>query len=233
MGVRQLGHPLQGVRPAGRAARPVREDRRRRRRSTCTPGWRRRSRCTSRGTASTTSTSSRRHAEDLGVRLGTINTNTFQDDDYMLGSLCHVDERIRAKAIAHALDCVDIMDVTGSRDLKVWLPDGLNYPGQADLRDRQERLADSLAPDLRPPRRAPAAGARVQVLRAGLLRHRRARLGHGLRALRRRSASGRSSASTPATTRRARTSSSSSCSCCASAASAPSTSTPASTPTTT
>jgi L-rhamnose isomerase / sugar isomerase len=85
-----------------------------------------------------------RHAEDLGVRLGTINTNTFQDDDYMLGSLCHADERVRAKAIAHALECVDIMDVTGSRDLKVWLPDGLNYPGQGDLRDRQERLADSL-----------------------------------------------------------------------------------------
>src|SRR5918994_2617638 len=86
----------------------------------------------------------RRHAEDLGVRIGTINTNTFQDDDYMLGSLCHVDDRVRDKAIRHALDCVDIMDVTGSRDLKVWLPDGLNYPGQADLRDRQERLADSL-----------------------------------------------------------------------------------------
>ena len=87
----------------------------------------------------------RAHAEDLGVRLGTINTNTFQDDDYMLGSLCHVDERIRAKAIGHALDCVDIMDATASRDLKVWLPDGLNYPGQGDLRGRQDRLADSLA----------------------------------------------------------------------------------------
>jgi L-rhamnose isomerase/sugar isomerase len=86
----------------------------------------------------------RRHAEDLGVRLGTINTNTFQDDDYKLGSLCHVDELVRAKAIAHMHECVDIMDVTGSRDLKVWLPDGLNYPGQGDLRDRQERLADSL-----------------------------------------------------------------------------------------
>ena len=86
-----------------------------------------------------------RHAEDLGVRLGTINTNTFQDDDYMLGSLCHVDGRIRAKAVAHALECIDVMAVTGSRDLKVWLPDGLNYPGQADLRDRQDRLADSLA----------------------------------------------------------------------------------------
>jgi L-rhamnose isomerase/sugar isomerase len=87
----------------------------------------------------------RRCAEDLGVRLGTINTNTFQDDDYMLGSLCHVDDRVRAKAVAHAADCLEIMGVTGSRDLKVWLPDGLNYPGQADLRDRQERLADSLA----------------------------------------------------------------------------------------
>jgi L-rhamnose isomerase / sugar isomerase len=87
----------------------------------------------------------RSHAEDLGVRLGTINTNTFQDDDYMLGSLCHVEDRVRDKAIRHALECVDVMDVTGSRDLKVWLPDGLNYPGQADLRDRQERLAGSLA----------------------------------------------------------------------------------------
>ena len=44
----------------------------------------------------------------------------------------------------HALDCIDIMDVTGSRDLKIWLPDGFNYPGQGDLRDRQVRLADSL-----------------------------------------------------------------------------------------
>lgn len=86
----------------------------------------------------------RLHADDCGVRLGTINTNTFQDDDYMLGSMCHHDERVRAKSVAHALECIEIMDVTGGRDLKVWLPDGLNYPGQADLRDRQERLADSL-----------------------------------------------------------------------------------------
>jgi L-rhamnose isomerase/sugar isomerase len=86
----------------------------------------------------------RKHAGELGVRLGTIDTNTFQDDDYKLGSLCHADARVRARAIAHARECVDIMDATGSRDLKVWLPDGLNYPGQADLRDRQERLADSL-----------------------------------------------------------------------------------------
>jgi len=86
-----------------------------------------------------------RFAEDRGVRLGTINSNTFQDDDYKYGSLTHVDERIRAKAVAHQLECIEIMDVTGSRDLKIWLPDGTNYPGQGDLRDRQDRLADSLA----------------------------------------------------------------------------------------
>jgi L-rhamnose isomerase/sugar isomerase len=86
-----------------------------------------------------------RFAEDLGLRLGTINSNTFQDDDYKFGSLTHVDERVRAKAIAHQVECIDIMDVTGSRDLKIWLADGTNYPGQADLRDRQDRLADSLA----------------------------------------------------------------------------------------
>ena len=85
-----------------------------------------------------------RHAEDLGVRLGTINTNTFQDDDYKFGSLCHVDDRIRAKAMRHALECIEIMRVTGGRDLKIWLPDGLNYPGQGDLRARQVRLAESL-----------------------------------------------------------------------------------------
>jgi L-rhamnose isomerase / sugar isomerase len=85
------------------------------------------------------------HAEGLGVRIGTINTNTFQDDEYKFGSLCHVDERVREKAIAHMLECIDIMDLTGSRDLKIWLPDGLNYPGQGDLRDRQDRLADSLS----------------------------------------------------------------------------------------
>ena len=33
----------------------------------------------------------RRHAEDLGVGLGTINSNTFQDDDYKLGSVTHSD----------------------------------------------------------------------------------------------------------------------------------------------
>lgn len=86
-----------------------------------------------------------RHAADCGVAVGTINSNTFQDDDYMLGSVCHPDAKVRAKAVAHLLDCVDIMDATGSRDLKLWFSDGTNYPGQDDIRARQDRLAEALA----------------------------------------------------------------------------------------
>lgn len=86
-----------------------------------------------------------RFAEDQGVRLGTINSNTFQDDEYKFGSLTHLDPRIRQRAIDHHLRCIDIMDETGSRDLKIWLADGSNYPGQSDLRGRQDRLSDSLA----------------------------------------------------------------------------------------
>ncbi|MBI5340940.1 L-rhamnose isomerase/sugar isomerase [Mycobacterium sp. BK558] len=85
------------------------------------------------------------YAQDLGVRLGTINSNTFQDDDFKFGSLTHSDKTIRQKAIDHHLDCIEVMNRTGSRDLKVWLADGTNYPGQGDIRARQDRLAESLA----------------------------------------------------------------------------------------
>ena len=86
-----------------------------------------------------------KHADELGVRIGTINSNVFQDDDYMLGSVANPDPRIRRKATDHLLECVDIMDATGSRDLKLWFADGTNYPGQDDIVGRQERLAESLA----------------------------------------------------------------------------------------
>ncbi|WP_030164658.1 MULTISPECIES: L-rhamnose isomerase [Actinomycetes] len=86
-----------------------------------------------------------RYAADHGVRLGTINSNTFQDDDYKFGSLTHIDKTVRQKAIDHHLRCIEVMNQTGSRDLKIWLADGTNYPGQGDIRGRQDRLAESLA----------------------------------------------------------------------------------------
>jgi L-rhamnose isomerase/sugar isomerase len=84
------------------------------------------------------------YAKDLGVTLGTINSNTFQDDQYKLGSVCNPDPKIRKMAVDHLLECIDIMDITGTQDLKIWLADGTNYPGQDDLRDRQDRLQESL-----------------------------------------------------------------------------------------
>ncbi|MFD7708827.1 L-rhamnose isomerase [Streptomyces sp. NPDC059785] len=86
-----------------------------------------------------------KHAGERGVKLGAVNSNTFQDDDYKLGSVCHPDAAVRRKAVDHLLECVDIMDATGSRDLKLWFADGTNYPGQDDVRGRQDRLAESLA----------------------------------------------------------------------------------------
>ena len=84
------------------------------------------------------------YAQNLGVALGTINSNTFQDDAYKFGSLTHTDSAVRQKAIDHHLECIDIMHATASRDLKIWLADGTNYPGQGDLRGRQDRLNESL-----------------------------------------------------------------------------------------
>lgn len=86
-----------------------------------------------------------RHARDLGVGIGAINSNVFQDDDYKLGSVTHPDPAVRRKALGHLLDCVDIMDATGSDTLKLWFSDGTNYPGQDDIRARQDRLAEALA----------------------------------------------------------------------------------------
>jgi L-rhamnose isomerase/sugar isomerase len=86
-----------------------------------------------------------RHAAEVGVRIGAINSNVFQDEDYKLGSVTHPDPVVRKKALAHLIECVDIMDHTGSDTLKLWFSDGTNYPGQDDLRERQDRLAEALS----------------------------------------------------------------------------------------
>ena len=83
-------------------------------------------------------------AADHGVALGTINSNTFQDEDYKFGSLASLDPAVRQKAIDHHFACIEVMNATGSQDLKIWLADGSNYPGQGDIRSRQDALAESL-----------------------------------------------------------------------------------------
>jgi L-rhamnose isomerase/sugar isomerase len=86
----------------------------------------------------------RTYAEDRGIRIGAINPNLFGDDDYRLGSLCHPDEAIRAKAIAHCRECIEIAREVDSSIVSLWLADGTNYPGQDDLRERRSRLLAGL-----------------------------------------------------------------------------------------
>jgi L-rhamnose isomerase/sugar isomerase len=82
------------------------------------------------------------NSKDLGV--GGINLNTFQDADYMLGSMCHPSAEVRDKALAALNDCCRIADEMGAPAVKVWLGDGTNYPGQDDLRWRRHRLVEGL-----------------------------------------------------------------------------------------
>ncbi|MCD6302237.1 MAG: L-rhamnose isomerase [Anaerolineae bacterium] len=86
----------------------------------------------------------RDYAEGLGLKLGAINPNLFQDDEYKLGSLCHPDPKVRRQAIDHILECVDIAKATGSDIISLWLADGTNYPGQDSFRGRKHRLLEAL-----------------------------------------------------------------------------------------
>ena len=86
----------------------------------------------------------KRYAEDRGIKIGAINPNVFQDEDYKFGSLCHPSKAVREKAIAHLIKCCEIMRATDSDILSVWLADGTNYAGQDDIRSRKNRLLDSL-----------------------------------------------------------------------------------------
>ncbi|WP_010274187.1 L-rhamnose isomerase [Paenibacillus senegalensis] len=85
----------------------------------------------------------RSHAESLGLTIGAVNPNLFQEEEYMLGSVTHTDPAIRRKAIDHLLECVEIARLTGSRDISLWLADGTNYPGQGHLRKRKAWMLEA------------------------------------------------------------------------------------------
>ena len=87
----------------------------------------------------------RQYAEDLGIKIGTINPNVFQEENYRLGSFCHPDAAVRRQAIDHMLECIDIMKTMGSNVLSLWFGDGTNYAGQDSFRARKRRMEESLA----------------------------------------------------------------------------------------
>ncbi len=84
------------------------------------------------------------YTQARGVRLGAINPNLFQRDEYRLGSLAHPDSAVRDLATEHLLECVEIMRATGSRELSLWFADGTNYAGQDDFASRKAHFETGL-----------------------------------------------------------------------------------------
>ncbi|MFH1024796.1 MAG: L-rhamnose isomerase [Planctomycetota bacterium] len=100
----------------------------------------------------------RRHAAALGLRIGAVNPNLFQDDAYKFGSVTSVRADVRRKAIRHLIECVDIAREVRSEIVSLWFADGTNYPGQGDIRARKEWMEEALAATAR------ALGPRMRML---------------------------------------------------------------------
>ena len=95
-------------------------------------------------------TALRSFAASLGLGFDAMNSNTFQDQpgqerSYRYGSLTHTDPAVRAQAIAHNIECIQIGRRLGSQALTVWIGDGGNFPGQVDFRGSLDRYLDSMA----------------------------------------------------------------------------------------
>ncbi|HEY5054526.1 MAG TPA: TIM barrel protein [Acidobacteriaceae bacterium] len=71
-----------------------------------------------------------------GVKSGSINPNLFQDAEYKYGSIANPSPEIRAMALGHLLDSVEIGRQLGSKDVSLWIADGSNYPGTQSIRNR-------------------------------------------------------------------------------------------------
>src|SRR5438132_2923676 len=83
-------------------------------------------------------------ARELGVRIGSINPNCFQDRDYWLGSITNRDPAVRRKAVEHMLDSVELGKRFDSEALSLWFADGTDYPGQGDFRQRKRWAEECL-----------------------------------------------------------------------------------------
>ena len=84
----------------------------------------------------------REHIEARGLKVGAVNPNLFQDDDYKLGSVTHPDARgAREGGRRISSSASGSPPTLGSTAQSLWLADGTNYPGQDDLRARRAAAA--------------------------------------------------------------------------------------------
>ena len=85
------------------------------------------------------------YAGSLGMRIGAVNPNLFQEEDYRLGSVCNPDEAVRRRATDHLIECVEIGREAGSDILSLWFADGTNYAGQDSFVERRHRMHECLS----------------------------------------------------------------------------------------
>jgi len=90
----------------------------------------------------------REKAAALGLSFDAVNSNTFQDQagqelTYKFGSLSHTDARVRAQAVAHNVECIEIGQKLGSTALTVWIADGSNFAGQSNLTKALDRYLEA------------------------------------------------------------------------------------------
>jgi L-rhamnose isomerase / sugar isomerase len=95
-------------------------------------------------------TALREEAASLGLGFDAVNSNTFQDQpgqaqSYNTGSLSSTIEATRQQAVEHNIECIEIGQKLGSRDLTVWVGDGTNFPGQQDLGRSLDRYLEAAA----------------------------------------------------------------------------------------
>jgi L-rhamnose isomerase/sugar isomerase len=83
-------------------------------------------------------------ARAQGIRLGAVNPNLFQDEAHRLGSITHPDGGVREQALGHLIECCEIMEKVGSKDLSLWFADGTNYAGQDSMSSRKRRMEEVL-----------------------------------------------------------------------------------------
>ncbi|NYT39698.1 L-rhamnose catabolism isomerase [Sphingomonas sp. R-74633] len=92
----------------------------------------------------------RQEAAALGLGFDAVNSNTFQDQpgqklSYRDGSLSAGDAGVRAQAVEHNIECIEIGRQLGSTALTVWVGDGTNFPGQQDLAKSLDRYLETAA----------------------------------------------------------------------------------------
>jgi L-rhamnose isomerase/sugar isomerase len=95
----------------------------------------------------------RQYAESLGLAFDAMNSNTFQDNPsttedgaltYKFGSMAAADTRVREATVRHNLQVIELGAQLGSTALSIWIPDGMNHPGQANFRRQFDRVAECL-----------------------------------------------------------------------------------------